>query len=81
MDAEASPPKGMCLQHSWDLTFNFSPLSAEHRISGFLMLLQQNKRREEEKEKKTAREALTHLLLLDKCKFMPLSAFESLLSP
>lgn len=41
----------------------------------------QKKMQEEEEKKNTPREALTHLLLLDKSKFMTLSAFESLLSP
>lgn len=36
---------------------------------------------EGEEKENTPREALTHLLLLDKSKFMTLSAFESLLSP
>lgn len=75
------PPKGMCLQHCWDLTFRFSPLPAEYRNSGSLVLLLQNKRRKEKKKKSTAKEALTHLLLMDKSKFTALSAFESLLSP
>ena len=35
----------------------------------------------EGEEKSTDKEALTHLLLLDKSKFMCLSAFEPLLSP
>lgn len=74
------PPKGMCLQHDWDLTFRFPPLSADHRSSGSLMLLHRTKAGRRRK-KNTAKEALTHLLLLDKSKFMALSAFESLLSP